>query len=62
MLEKPLVLATRNQGKISEIRKLLLDFPIEIKSLQDFGPISPIQEDGETFEENAYKKASFYHL
>jgi len=59
MLEKPLVLATRNQGKISEIRKLLLDFPIEIKSLQDFGPISPIQEDGETFEENAYKKASF---
>ena len=57
MLEKPLVLATRNQGKISEIRKLLLDFPIEIKSLQDFGPISPIQEDGETFEENAYKKA-----
>jgi XTP/dITP diphosphohydrolase len=57
MLEKPLVLATRNQGKISEFKKLLLDFPIEIKSLQDFGPISPIQEDGETFEENAYKKA-----
>lgn len=57
MREKPLVLATRNQGKISEIRKLLLDFSIEIKSLQDFGPISPIQEDGETFEENAYKKA-----
>jgi XTP/dITP diphosphohydrolase len=57
MLEKPLVLATRNQGKISEFKKLLLDFPIEIKSLQDFGPISPIEEDGETFEENAYKKA-----
>ncbi|NNG06604.1 MAG: XTP/dITP diphosphatase [Desulfobacteraceae bacterium] len=57
MLEKPLVLATRNQGKISEFEKLLLDFPIEIKSLQDFGPTSPIQEDGETFEENAYKKA-----
>lgn len=57
MLEKPLVLATRNQGKISEFKKLFSDFPIEIKSLQDFGPISPIEEDGETFEENAYKKA-----
>ena len=57
MLEKPLVLATRNQGKISEFERLLSDFPIEIKSLQDFGPISPVEEDGETFEENAYKKA-----
>ncbi len=57
MLEKPLVLATRNQGKISEFKKLLSDFPIEIKNLQDFGPISPVEEDGETFEENAYKKA-----
>lgn len=57
MLEKPLVLATRNQGKISEFKKLLSDFPIEIKRLKDFGPISPIEEDGETFEENAHKKA-----
>ncbi len=57
MLEKPLVLATRNQGKIREFKELLSDFQIEMKSLQDFSPISPIQEDGETFEENAYKKA-----
>jgi XTP/dITP diphosphohydrolase len=57
MLEKPLVLATRNQGKIREFKELLIDFQIEIKSLQDFGPISPIEEDKETFEENAYKKA-----
>jgi XTP/dITP diphosphohydrolase len=57
MVEKPLVLATRNQGKIREFKELLSDFQIEIKSLQDFGPLSPILEDGETFEENAYKKA-----
>lgn len=57
MLEKPLVLATRNRGKISEFKKLLSDFHIGIKSLQDFGPMSPIEEDGETFEDNAYKKA-----
>ena len=57
MLDRPLVLATRNQGKIREFKELLSDFQIEIKSLQDFGPLSPILEDGETFEENAYKKA-----
>jgi len=57
MLEKPLVLATRNQGKIREFKELLSDFRVDIKSLKDFGPLSPIKEDGETFEENAYKKA-----
>lgn len=57
MLNKILVLATHNQGKIAEFKKLLSDFDIEIKSLEDFGPILPIVEDGDTFEENAYKKA-----
>jgi XTP/dITP diphosphohydrolase len=57
MFNKTLILATRNQGKISEFRELLSSFPVEIKSLQDFGPIPPVVEDGETFEENAYKKA-----
>ncbi len=55
----PLVIATRNKGKTIEIRELLEDFPIEIKDLDDFGPIPEVEEDGETFEENAYKKASF---
>jgi len=54
-----LVIATRNKGKTSEIRDLLKDFPIEIKNLDDFGPIPQVEEDGTTFEENAYKKASF---
>jgi XTP/dITP diphosphohydrolase len=57
MHSKTLVLATRNQGKISEFKELLSTFPVEVKSLQDFGPIPPVVEDGETFEENAYKKA-----
>jgi XTP/dITP diphosphohydrolase len=55
----PLVIASGNPGKITEIQKLLAGFPIEIKSLTDFGPIPQVQEDGETFDENAYKKASF---
>jgi XTP/dITP diphosphohydrolase len=55
----PLVIASGNPGKITEIQELLAGFPIEIKSLTDFGPIPQVQEDGETFDENAYKKASF---
>ncbi|MBF0241271.1 MAG: XTP/dITP diphosphatase [Desulfamplus sp.] len=54
-----LVLATRNIGKTKEIRQILQDFDVEIKNLDDFGPIPEIEEDGNTFEENAYKKASF---
>ena len=58
-LRRILVIATRNQGKTSEIRSLLQDYPIEIKNLNDFGPIPEVEEDGDTFDENAYKKASF---
>ena len=54
-----LVIATRNTGKTSEIRDLLKGFPINIKNLDDFGPIPQVEEDGNTFDENAYKKASF---
>ncbi len=54
-----LVLATRNQGKSREIRDFLNGFPVDIKDLNDFGPIPEVTEDGATFEDNAYKKASF---
>ncbi len=58
-LERPLVLATRNEGKISEFKGLVADYSVEIRSLKDFGPIPPVEEDGNTFEDNAYKKAAF---
>jgi XTP/dITP diphosphohydrolase len=54
-----LVLATRNAGKTAEIRDLLQAFPVEICNLEDFGPIPEAVEDGDTFDENAYKKAHF---
>jgi XTP/dITP diphosphohydrolase len=54
-----IVIATRNKGKSVEIRDFLRGFPVEIKDLTDFGPIPEVKEDGRTFEENAYKKASF---
>jgi XTP/dITP diphosphohydrolase len=54
-----LVIATTNPGKTDEIRDMLEGFPVNIKNLADFGPIPAVEEDGETFDDNAYKKASF---
>ena len=54
-----IVLATRNKGKLKELQEILKNFPVEIKNLQDFGPIPEVVEDGLTFDDNAYKKASF---
>jgi XTP/dITP diphosphohydrolase len=52
-----IVLATRNQNKVKEFQEILKDFPVELKSLSDFGPLPEVIEDGETFDDNAYKKA-----
>ena len=54
-----LVIATHNAGKLAEIRELLKGYPVHLKSLSDFGPIPPVEEDGATFDDNAYKKAAF---
>ncbi|MBK8481960.1 MAG: XTP/dITP diphosphatase [Proteobacteria bacterium] len=54
-----LVFATRNAGKLRELRELLVTLPaIEIFSLDDF-PKAPeaLPETGETFAENAQQKA-----
>ena len=59
MSKIPIVLATRNQGKIKEITELLGGYDIEIKSLNDFGPVPSVEETGETFDDNAYIKAHF---
>ncbi len=56
-----IVLATKNRGKIEEIRSILKDSDIkgdiEISSLLDYPGIPEIGEDGATFSENARKKA-----
>ncbi|GAA4218594.1 XTP/dITP diphosphohydrolase [Streptosporangium album] len=53
------VLATRNTGKIAELRRILADasVPVEIVGLEEFPQIDDIAETGLTFAENALLKA-----
>ena len=55
---KKIILASNNAHKIEEIKKILEGLPFEIKSLKDENINIDIEEDGNTFEENAKKKAS----
>lgn len=55
-----LLIATRNQGKIREFKKLLADLPIKLRGLNEMPPVAEPYESGETFEENAAIKASEY--
>ncbi len=59
-MRQPLLIATRNTGKLVELQELLKDYTVSIKTLGDFGPLPQVAEDGETFEANAYLKASSY--
>jgi len=56
---RPLVVATRNEGKLREFRELLAPFHLKIKGLGEFLPIAEAVEDGDSFEANAVKKAVF---
>ena len=54
-----IVLASRNRKKIAELRTILERYfdPIEILSLDDVGIFGEIEENGESFAENALIKA-----
>ena len=54
---KQLVLATNNEHKIREIRSLLKALPLELLTLRDIPNFPPLVEDGETFQDNALRKA-----
>ena len=51
------VLATRNQGKVAELRRILAPYRIELVSLDDVPPYEPAPEQGATFRDNAVAKA-----
>lgn len=53
-----LLVATRNHGKLKEIRALLASLSITVCGLADFPDLPEIVEDGLTFAANAEKKAA----
>lgn len=54
-----IIAASRNRHKIEEIEAITKKFGMHIVSRDDAGiPGFEIEEDGETFEENSFKKAS----
>ncbi len=55
-----LLLATRNPGKLSELRALLGGLPLECTSLVELGTDVEVPEIGATFAENATLKARGY--
>jgi XTP/dITP diphosphohydrolase len=52
-----LVVATRNAGKLKEIRRLLEAQGVNVLGLDQFPEVPEVEEDGETFAANAAKKA-----
>lgn len=57
---RTLLIATRNRGKLKEIKKLLEDLPFNIVDLSQFPSIETVEESGDTFADNASLKASGY--
>ena len=52
-----LVLATRNAGKVRELKSLLDDLEVELLDLRAYPDIPPTPEDADTYEENAMANA-----
>ena len=54
------VIASQNKGKVAEISRALNGAGITIRSLGDYRHVPPVEEDGQTYLDNALKKARFY--
>ena len=56
-MEKKIIFATGNAGKMREIRAILSDLGLPVLSMKEAGVDLDIVEDGKTFAENAKIKA-----
>ena len=54
---KRLILASNNKKKIKEMKEILKELDLEVRSLENENINIEVVEDGKTFEENAKKKA-----
>jgi hypothetical protein len=61
MMDRRVLLATKNQGKLKEFRRIVAELhgedSIELLSAEDFPHLGDIEETGATFIENALLKA-----
>jgi XTP/dITP diphosphohydrolase len=57
---RTLLIATRNRGKLNEMKKLLYDLPFNVIDLSQYPSIETVIESGNTFTDNATLKASGY--
>jgi len=55
-----ILLATRNPGKLRELRELMAGAPVDWLCLADLPDLPPAPEPGPTFEANARAKALYY--
>lgn len=55
---KRIIFASKNEGKVKEVRKILSDLNVQILSLSDVDYTIEIEETGKTFIKNAKLKAS----
>lgn len=58
--ELELLVATKNNGKVAELKHLLLGVPVRLRSLREFVDAVDVKETGENFKENAALKAQGY--
>ncbi len=57
VMKPKLLIATNNKGKIREIRAILQELELELVTPTDLGLELDVEEDGQTYAENAIKKA-----
>ncbi|MFA5146790.1 MAG: RdgB/HAM1 family non-canonical purine NTP pyrophosphatase [Candidatus Omnitrophota bacterium] len=57
-MKRELIIATRNKKKLVELKKYLKGVKAEVRSLLDLKGAPRIVENGDTFRENAVKKAA----
>jgi len=59
-MNRRLLVATTNTGKLREIRQILQGLPLDVLSLADLAAVGEPEETGATFAENARQKALYY--
>ena len=57
---KTLLIATNNPGKVAEISAILAPLPLKLITPAELGLTLSIPEDGQSYFENAHKKAAAF--